>query len=122
MFDGLGSSATHIKGGRLRAIAVAGDKRAPGFPDVPTAAEAGVPTYKVATWYGIWAPKGTPRELVAAMQAEMRKALTSEELKTFWTGLGTETPNLYGDAFGKFVGDEVKRWAIVVKESGAKLD
>ncbi len=122
MFDGLGSSANHIKSGRLRAIAVAGDKRAPGFPDVPTAAEAGVPTYKVATWYGIWAPKGTPRELVAAMQAEMRKALTSEELKTFWTGLGTETPNLYGDAFGKFVGDEVKRWAIVVKESGAKLD
>ncbi|MBC7996234.1 MAG: tripartite tricarboxylate transporter substrate binding protein, partial [Rhizobacter sp.] len=54
MFDGLGSSAAHIKNGRLRAIAVAGDKRAPGFPDVPTAAESGVPTYKVATWYGIW--------------------------------------------------------------------
>ena len=63
MFDGLGSSATHVKGGRLRAIAVAGDRRAPGFPDIPTAAEAGVPTYKVATWYGLWAPKGTPRDL-----------------------------------------------------------
>ena len=122
MFDGLGSSANHIKNGRLRAIAVAADKRAPGFPDVPTAAEAGVPTYKVATWYGLWAPKGTPREIVTTMQAEMRKALNSDELKANWTSLGTETPNLWGDDFGQFVGNEVKRWAEVVKTSGAKLD
>ncbi len=122
MFDGLGSSATHIKGGRLRAIAVAADKRAPGFPDVPTSAETGVPTYKVATWYGIWAPKGSPRETVTAMQNEMRKALGGDELRAIWTGLGAETPNLWGDDFGRFVGLEVKRWAEVVKSSGAKLD
>jgi tripartite-type tricarboxylate transporter receptor subunit TctC len=122
MFDGLGSSAAHIKGGRLRAIAVAADKRAPGFPDVPTSREGGVPTYQVATWYGLWAPKGTPREIVAAMQGELRKALNSDELKTTWTGLGTETPNLWGDDFGRFVSSEVKRWAEVVKTSGAKLD
>jgi tripartite-type tricarboxylate transporter receptor subunit TctC len=122
MFDGLGSSANHIKGGRIRGIAVASDKRAPGFPELPTAAESGVPTYQVATWYGIWAPKGTPRELITAMQNEMRKALNSDELKTMWTGLGTETPNLWGDDFGKFVGAEIKRWAEVVKSSGAKLD
>jgi tripartite-type tricarboxylate transporter receptor subunit TctC len=122
MFDGLGSSAAHIKGGRIRGIAVASDKRAPGFPDVPTAVEGGVPTYKVATWYGIWTPKGTPRELITAMQNEMRKALNSDELKATWTSLGTETPNLWGDDFGKFVGAEIKRWAEVVKGSGAKLD
>ena len=122
MFDGLGSSAAHIKGGRLRAIAVAADKRAPGFPDVPTAAEGGVPTYKVATWYGIWAPKGTPADIVTAMQNEMRKTLTSDEIRTAWTGLGTETPNLWGTDFGRFVSAEVKRWAEVVKTSGAKLD
>ena len=52
----------------------------------------------------------------------MRKALTSDELKASWTGLGTETPNLYGEAFGKFVSGEVKRWAEVVRASGAKLD
>ena len=121
-FDGLGSSANHIKGGRLRGIAVAADKRAPGFPDLPTAAEAGVPTYKVATWYGIWAPKGTPREVTTAMGNEMRKALNSDELKATWNGLGTETPNLWGDDFGRFVSAEIKRWAEVVKGSGAKLD
>ncbi len=122
MFDGLGSSAAHIKGGRLRAIAVAGERRAPGFPDVPTAAESGVPTYKVATWYGIWAPKGSPRDATSAMQAEMRKALNSDDLKAAWTGLGTDTPNLWADDFGRFVSSEVKRWAEVVKGSGAKLD
>ncbi len=122
MFDGLGSSANHIKGGRIRAIAVAADKRAPGFGDLPTAPEGGVPQYKVATWYGIWAPKGTPREAIAGMQAEMRKALNADELRAAWTGLGTETPNLWGDDFGKFVNAEIKRWAEVVKSSGAKLD
>ena len=122
MFDGLGSSATHIKNGRIRALAVAASKRAPGFPDVPTAAEGGLPAYQVATWYGLWAPKGTPMPIVEHMQAEMRKAFATPELQTAWTSLGTDTPNLYGDAFGKFVGSEIKRWAEVVKGSGAKLD
>jgi tripartite-type tricarboxylate transporter receptor subunit TctC len=122
MFDGLGSSAGHIKGGRIRAIAVAADKPAPGFGDVPLAKAGGAPNYQVATWYGLWAPKGTPREAVSAMQNEMRKALTGDELKTAWTGLGTETPNLWGDDFGRFVSAEVKRWAEVVKASGVKLD
>lgn len=122
MFDGLGSSAAHIKGGRIRALAVASEKRSPAFPELPTSAEGGVPTYQVATWYGIWAPKGTPREAVAAMQAEMRKALNGDDLKTSWLGLGTETPNLWGDDFGRFVSAEIRRWAEVVKASGAKLD
>jgi tripartite-type tricarboxylate transporter receptor subunit TctC len=122
MFDGLGSSAAHIKGGRIRAIAVAGDKPAPGFGEVPLAKAGGAPNYVVATWYGLWAPKGTPRELVTAMQNEMRKALNSDELKATWTSLGTETPNTWGDDFGKFTSAEIKRWAEVVKASGVKLD
>jgi tripartite-type tricarboxylate transporter receptor subunit TctC len=122
MFDGLGSSAVHIKGGRIKALAVAADKRAPGFPDLPTAAEGGVPTYQVATWYGLWAPKGTPKEIVAAMQAEMKKAFATDDIKSTWTGLGTSVPGLWGDDFGKFVAAETKRWAEVVKSSGAKLD
>ena len=121
MFDGMGSSAGHIKGGRIKAIAVASDKRAVGFPNIPTAAESGV-NYKVATWYGLFAPKGTPPDIIAKLQAELKKAYASEELKTTWNGLGAEVPDLYGDAFGKFVHSEIKRWGDVAKASGAKLD
>ncbi|HEX2012819.1 MAG TPA: tripartite tricarboxylate transporter substrate-binding protein, partial [Roseateles sp.] len=110
------------KGGRIKAIAVAASKRAPGFPDLPTSAEGGVPTYQVATWYGLWAPKGTPKDIVTAMQNELKKAFADEAIKSSWNSLGTEVPNLYGDAFGGFVNSEIKRWAEVVKSSGAKLD
>src|SRR5688572_14114593 len=80
-FDGLGSSAAHIRGGRLQPIAVASGKPAPGFPDVPTAPSGGLPSYQVSTWYGLWAPKGTPKEAIDRMAEEMRKALNSDELK-----------------------------------------
>ena len=80
MFDGLGSSAAHIKGGRIKGLAVASNKRAPGFPDLPATAELGLASYQVATWYGLWAPKGTPKDVVDRIQAELRKALNSEEL------------------------------------------
>ncbi len=122
MFDGLGSSATHIKNGRIKALAVASPSRAPGFPDVQTSTEGGVPTYQVATWYGLWAPKGTPQAAIDAMAAEMKKALASDELKAAWAGLGANPPNVWGPDYGRFVQSEVKRWADVVKSSGAKMD
>jgi tripartite-type tricarboxylate transporter receptor subunit TctC len=122
MFDGMGSSSSHIKGGRIKALAVASQRRAPGFADVPTCLEAGGPDYRVSTWYGIWAPKATPKDIVEHMQAEMKKAFAAEEIKTMWNGMGAEIPALYGDEFGKFVSSEIKRWAEVVKASGAKLD
>ena len=122
MFDGLGSSSQHIKAGKIKALAVAATKRSPAFPDVPTAAEAGVPGYVVSTWYGLWAPKGTPKEIVDKMTAEVTKALNSPELKSSWLNNGSETPSLTGDAYGKFVTAEIKRWADVAKASGAKMD
>ena len=122
LFDGLGSSATHIKNGRIRALAVASARRAPGFADIPTSAEAGLASYQVSTWYGLWAPKGTPKDIIDKMEAELHKAFASDEIKTLWNGLGAEVPNMYGDAFGKFVTSETKRWAEVVKSSGAKLE
>jgi tripartite-type tricarboxylate transporter receptor subunit TctC len=122
MFDGMGSSAAHIKGGRIKALAVAAERRAPGFAELPTSLEAGGPDYKVSTWYGIWAPKGTPKEVVDHLQSEMKKAMTADDIKAQWNGMGAEVPTLYGAEFGKFVSNEVKRWAEVVKASGAKLD
>ncbi|CAN7262332.1 Bug family tripartite tricarboxylate transporter substrate binding protein [Variovorax paradoxus] len=122
MFDGLGSSAQHIKGGRIKALMVAGSKRNPAFPDVPCAAEVGLPDYTVTTWYGLWAPKGTPAELQARIVDGMKKALQSDELKAIWAQNGSEIPNLTMASYGGFVNSEIKRWASVVKASGAKLE
>lgn len=122
MFDGLGSSAQHIKGGRIKALMVSGNKRNPSFPDVPCAAELGLPDYNVTTWYGLWAPKGTPADVQARAIEEVRKAAASDDIKTSWGNSGAEFPNLTGAQFGNFVSGEIKKWAGVVKASGAKLD
>ena len=122
MFDGLGSSAQHIKGGRIKALMVSGNKRNPSFPDVPCAAELGLPDYNVTTWYGLWAPKGTPADVQTRIIEEVRKAAASDDIKTSWGNSGAEFPNLTGAQFGNFVSGEIKKWASVVKASGAKLD
>jgi len=122
VFDGLGSSAQHIKSGRLKALMVSGNKRNAAFPDVPCAAELGLPDYTVTTWYGLWAPKGTPADVQARILEEVRKASTGEELKVAWANNGADFPNMTSAQFGSFVHNEIKRWAAVVKASGAKLD
>ena len=122
MFDGLGSSAQHIKGGRIKALMVSGNKRNPSFPDVPCAAELGLPDYTVSTWYGLWAPKGTPADVQARILEEIRKAPAGDDVKTAWHNNGADFPNVTGAQFGTFVNNEIKRWASVVKASGAKLD
>jgi len=121
-FDGLGSSAPHIASGALRALAVAAPVRSRAFPDVPTAAEAGVPGYEVSTWYGLFAPKGTSADVIARMTKELRAALQTALIKEVWDKNGSDVPDLYGADFGKFVGAEVKRWGKVVQDSGVKLD
>ena len=122
MFDGLGSSAQHIKAGRIKALMVSGTRRNPAFPDVPCAAEVGLPDYTVTTWYGLWAPRGTPGELQARIIESARKALAADDLRTIWAANGSEIPDLATTAFGGFVNAEVRRWATVVKASGTKLD
>lgn len=121
-FDGLGTSAQQINGGKLFAIAVASPKRSAAIPNVPTFMEAGLPNYEVSTWYAMFAPKGTPKPIVDKMIAEVEKALNTPKLKAIWAANGSETPNLYGEAFGKLVNSDIKRWAGVVKKSGATLD
>ena len=122
MFDGLGSSANHIKGGRIKALMVSGLKRNPAFPDVPCAGELGLPDYTVTTWYGLWAPKGTPADVQARIVEEFKKAGNTDEAKLAWANNGAEFGTQTPAQFGAFVSAEVKRWASVVKASGAKLD
>ena len=122
MFDGLGSSAAHIKGGRIKALMVSGSKRNPAFPDVPCAAELGLPDYTVSTWYGLWAPKGTPADVQARIVEEVNRVAAADEIKASWASNGAEFGKLTQAQFGAFVSAEVKRWAAVVKASGARLD
>jgi tripartite-type tricarboxylate transporter receptor subunit TctC len=101
---------------------VSGSKRNPAFPDVPSAGELGLPDYTVTTWYGVWAPKGTPADVQARAIEELRRAASTDEAKALWANQGAEFPGLTGASFGSFVSGEVRRWAQVVKASGAKLD
>jgi tripartite-type tricarboxylate transporter receptor subunit TctC len=122
MFDGLGSSAQHIRAGRIKPLAIASAKRSPAFPNVPTSAEVGMPDYVVSTWYGIWGVKGTPKEILDRMHAEVVKAVGSPELKDTWASNGSETTTMTQAEFARFLSAEIKRWAEVTKASGAKLD
>jgi len=122
MFDGLGSSANHIKGGRIRALMVAGTQRNPAIPDVPCASEVGLPDYNVTTWYGIWAPKGTSAEVQARVADEMRKAVATPELREIWAQNGADFPNFTQPQFASFIDGEIKRWGQVAKAANIRLD
>lgn len=119
-FDGLGSSASHIRAGSIRPLAVAAAQRSPSMPDVPTVAEAGLPDYEVSTWYAMWAPAGTPADVVTKMSEELTKALNSPKIKELWNSNGSAIPNLTGADFGKFVDSEITRWGGVAKEAGVE--
>jgi tripartite-type tricarboxylate transporter receptor subunit TctC len=122
MFDGLGAALAHIKSGRIKPIAVASRSRAASLPGVPTTAEAGLPGYEVASWYALWAPAGTPRDIVDRLGAEVGKALASPELKETWAGLNATTgPTSPKDA-AAFLSDETARWAKVAKQASIKID
>ena len=121
-FDGLGSSSGHVKGGRLKALMVAGDKRNPAIADVPCAAELGLPQYDVSLWYGIWAPKGTPAEVQARATEDIRKACQEPDARAVWAAQGADFPGVAGAPFAALIHNEIKTWAQVVKVSGAKLE
>lgn len=122
MFDGLGSSIAHIRAGKLVPLAVSSSQRSFALPDVPTLAEAGVAGYEARTWYALWAPAGTPRDIVLRMQQETARALAGGELKAIWQSLGAEPGGQPSDEMARFVDTEIRKWAKVVKDSGAKLD
>ena len=118
MFDGLGSSAAHIKGGRIKALMVAGRQRNPSIPDVPCALELGLKDYDVTTWYGVWAPKGTPADIQTRAIDEIRKSCLTPEARAIWAAQGAEFSDLQAGAFAGFVQLETLKWAKVVKASG----
>ena len=122
IFEGLGSASAHIRAGKIRALAVTSPKRSPAFPDIPTMAEAGVPGFESLSWYGLWAPAGTPRDIMLKLQQETAKALATPELKAIWALQGAEPGGEPSEQFAKLVHSEVEKWGKVVRQNKVTID
>jgi tripartite-type tricarboxylate transporter receptor subunit TctC len=121
MFDGMGTSAAQIRSGKLKGLAVATRERLSEFPNIPTAAEAGVPGWEVATWYGVWAVKGTPEPIVNRMHTEIVKALESPNLKRIWQEQSAQTGGESRADFAKRIRSEIEKWEKVTKDADIKV-
>ena len=121
MFDNLPSSAPHINGGRLKAIGMTSAQREPSMPAVPSIGET-VPGYEATAWFGLGMPKGSPREAIDRINAEVNKALAEPKMKERLFELGGLPIPGTPEDFNKTIADETKKWAKVVKDSGATAD
>jgi tripartite-type tricarboxylate transporter receptor subunit TctC len=122
MFDNAISAVPHIKGGKVRALAVSTSKRSSLLPDLPTLAESGLPGFEVNAWQGVFMAAGTPKEITDRVTKEIRAILAKPEVRDRILAGGTEPVGSSAEEFGAFVKSEVTKWADVVKKSGAKVD
>lgn len=120
MFATIPSVIQHIKAGKLTAVAVSSKNRSRSMPDVPTVAESGFPGFEAGSWFGFFAPKGTPREIVLKLNAALNEALTDKEIDARLVLDGADPVPGPPEKFGAFVKAEYEKWAEVVKASGAK--
>lgn len=120
MFDNIPSALGHIRAGKLRAIAITGPQRAAILPELPTIAEAGLPGYEAGVWMGLLAPAGTPKAIVAKLNAEGMKAVRSPDFVKRMSDIGNEILGGTPEQMGEKMRGEVKRWGPIVKASGAK--
>jgi tripartite-type tricarboxylate transporter receptor subunit TctC len=122
MFESLNSIAPHSKSGNVRSLAVSGSRRSPGFPELPTVAEAGVPGYDAPTWSGVIAPAGVPRPIVEKLNAAINRALVAPSFVERFAAIGDEPAGGTPEEFADLIRSDSAKWADVVKRSGAKLE
>jgi tripartite-type tricarboxylate transporter receptor subunit TctC len=120
-FDNISTAVGQVKGGKVRALAVTTRERIGVLPDVPTVAEAGIAGYEYQTWFGLWAPKKTPRPIIEKLHAEVVKALANPALKNHIETLGGVPASMPLDDIEPFVKAEIVKWAEVVKHAGIKI-
>jgi tripartite-type tricarboxylate transporter receptor subunit TctC len=122
MFDNIPSAITFIRSGKLKALATTGPTRSSSLPELPTMIEAGFPGYISTAWFGIVAPAGTPKEIIARLNAEGQKAAKSPDFIKRMNELGYDIVGGTPEQMGAMIQEEVKRWGPVVKASGAQVD
>lgn len=120
-FDNLASALGQIKGDTVRPLAVSSKARSPLLPDVPTVEEAGVPGYTYYTWFGLWAPKKTPQQIVDKLHAEVEKAIADPAVKERIIAAAGETMDMPLAAIEPFLKAEIAKWAEVVKRAGIQV-
>jgi tripartite-type tricarboxylate transporter receptor subunit TctC len=120
-FVGTPIAIPHMKSGRLKALGVSSAKRWPDMPDVPTIAEAGVPGYEALVWIGMFAPAGTPKDLVAKLNGEIAKLVRTDDVKKLIAPTGMDPDPDSPEQFARYVKEDYDRWGKVVKESGATV-
>jgi tripartite-type tricarboxylate transporter receptor subunit TctC len=121
-FDNMPGVLPHVREGRVRALAVAGSRRAAALPDLPTVSEAGLPDFEASSWFGMAAPGTTPAPLLERITAEVRNALSARDLRERLADTGAEPGTLFGADFRRFVEAEREKWGRVVQASGARAD
>lgn len=121
-FDQLAPLLPHIRAGKMRAVAVASAKRHPQLPGVPTAAEGGLPGFEASAWTGLVAPRGTPANVIAKLNAETLKALATKEVRDILANQGTEPAGNSPEEFAALIDKDIEKWSRAVKASGAKID
>lgn len=119
-FQNLGAASTHVKAGKLRALAVTSRTRSSLMPDVPTMIEAGLAGFEVTSWQAVAAPKDTPREIVATLNGAIVKALRATDVQERMRNIGFDVVAGTPEQFGEFMRDEIARWRKVVETSGIK--
>ena len=122
MWESLNSISPHARSGKVRPLAVSGERRSPGFPDLPTIAEAGVPGYEAGTWTGVIAPAGLPRPILERLNAAVNAAIRSPMFVERFAQIGDEPAGGTPEDFAALIGKDSAKWAEVVKRSGAKID
>lgn len=122
MFDNLASALTQVRAGKVKALAVTTAKRTPFAPEIPTVAESGLPGFDISTWFGVFAPAGTPREALDRLHAEFAKALAAPDVREKMVNMGAEPVGNRPEEFAAFVRAEAEKYAGVIKASGAKVD
>lgn len=122
MFDTVPQYEPHLQGGKVRALAVAHPKRLARLPDVPTTAEAGLPGYELASWFGLLAPAGTAEDIVLRLNAEVLKALSSREVGDTMTRLGLDAAGSSPRQYATMIVEEGARWRRVTSEAGIKIE
>jgi tripartite-type tricarboxylate transporter receptor subunit TctC len=120
--DPLPSSYPHVKGGRLRALAVTSRERVAFMPDVPTMAESGFPGFEMLSWYGLWGPPALPREIVDRLAVEVSKAVKSPEMQEKLAAQGFLPKGSTAPEFAAYVKDEIAKYAKIVKDANIKVD